>query len=142
MGNWSILKNLSLKKSRMIKQADDIRYSARVLTSHRRGRLWLFSPFNFVPSDVLLSDRFFWHVPHCTHTVRNFLRRRKLITSFIKRSHSKSKFVVEGEGILEKQTKMNREVESSFPVHLLYEKDCLIFQTTNRVISDKLLDSF
>lgn len=74
--------------------------------------------------------------------MRNFLRRRKLITSFIKRSHSKSKFVVDGEGILEKQTKMNREVEPSLPVHLLCEKDCLIFQTTNRVISDKLLDSF
>ena len=31
---------------------------------------------------------------------------------------------------------------SSLLVHSLFEKSCLIFQTANRIVSDKLLDSY
>ena len=58
------------------------------------------------------------------------------------RWHSKSMFVVEGErGVLKKRTKTKRGRGSSLSVRSLHEKDCLIFRTTNGVLSDELLVS-
>ena len=48
-----------------------------------------------------------------------------------------------GQGVLKNRTKMTREKGrgSNLSVRLLVERNCLIFYTANRILSDKLLDS-
>ena len=53
--------------------------------------------------------------------------------------HSKSMFVVEAGTSLENEPKQTGGGRSSLSVHSLCEKSFLIFQTANRVLSDKLL---
>ena len=48
-----------------------------------------------------------------------------------------------GQGVLKNRTKLTREKGrgSNLSVRLLVERNCLIFHTANRILSDKLLDS-